>query len=143
MINALNIIFHPSSECKDNSCKISKNNIKQLYKPDLGIKDSTLQNSIFGSSVPSLCDCLIVHIDDKITLLEIKCGTVTNHILKEIIIQISNVYKILENQGISVNKCVFICKKFSDTMVKKRLLNERIKNIPLTHKIYSTNAIDI
>lgn len=143
MIKTLNLIFQTSPECRDNACKIVKKEIKQIFKPDLGIKDATLKSSLFGSSEPSLCDCVIVHFDDKITLLEIKCGTVTNHILKEIVIQISNVYKVLENQGININKCMFICKKFSDSMVKKRLISERIKNVPLSHKIFSTVAIEI
>ncbi|PLY10849.1 MAG: hypothetical protein C0626_04245 [Arcobacter sp.] len=143
MINTLNLIFNTSSECKDNTCKLSKKDIKQIYKPDLGIKDLKMKKSIFGSIEPTLCDCLIIHKNDKITLLEIKCGTVTNHILKEIIEQISNVYRILENQGINIHKCIFICKKFSDSMVKKRLLNKRIKHITLSHKIYNTTAIEI
>lgn len=144
MSKALNDIFFTSNECKDNACKLDRKGIKTIYKPDLGIKDVKLKKEVFGSVLnPQLCDCIIIKKDDNLTILEIKCGTVTNHLLKEIIVQITNVYKLLEKKGITVNRCMFICKKFSDALVKKRLIKERIKGIPLTHKVYTKNAIEI
>lgn len=143
MINILETTFHSSNECKENTCKIVKKDIIKIYKPDLGLKDLSLKKLLFGSSEPQLCDCIIINRKERVSILEIKCGTVTNHLLKEIIEQIENVYKILEKKGITVNKCIFVCKKFSDAMVKKRLLSKKIKSIPLTHRIYNNTAIEI
>ncbi len=139
----LDSLFETSNECKDNACKIDKRDVLNIYKPDLGLKDFQVKKSLFASLEPKLCDCIIVNSNKKILLMEIKCGTVTNRLLKEIIEQLTNVYKILESKKINIHKCVFICKKFSDTMVKKRLLKEKIKAIPLTHKIFQKTAIKI
>lgn len=144
MIKTLSSIFNSSSECNEHTCKIDKHNIAYIYKPDLGIIDSKLQQSLFGfQQQPPLCDCLLVHSDATITILEIKCGKVTKKILDEIIEQIQNVYRILETKSIKVSRCMFICKKFDNPMIKKKLLSEKIKHLPLTHKIHQNTAIKI
>lgn len=144
MTNILDSLFNKASECKDNGCKISKKEITSIYKPDLGLKDKILKGELFGSvQQPKFCDCLILKNDNTITLLEIKCGTVTNHILKEIIEQIENVYRVLDKKEILVNRCIFICKKFDSPMIKKKLLNLKIKKLPLMHEIYINTAIEI
>lgn len=140
----LDTIFHTFTECKENTCKINKKDVKRIYKPDLGIKDSKLKKEIFGHTTqPALCDCIILKEDNTTVILEIKCGTVTNHILKEIITQIENVYKILEYKKITINKCMFICKKLDSAMVKKKLLTTKIKKLPLAHKVFTKDAIAI
>ena len=144
MSDLLDSIFQVVNECKENECKINKKDIQKIYKPDLGILDKKLKKELFGNvKQVSLCDCVIIKKNNHILLLEIKCGTVTNSILKETITQISNVYKILENKNIKVNQCTLICKKFSDVMLKKSILTKRINGIPLTNKTFKNTALEI
>lgn len=139
MKNKLKILFDEVQECKENKCKIAKQNIDFIVKPDNGLKNEQLQIKLFGNIMPKLCDCIIK--TDKLALLEIKCGKVTFHILKEIKEQLKNVMMILQDQEISFDRIIFIYDSLDNNKLKQQL--GMIYNIRLEAIQYNNKALCI
>lgn len=138
----LAIIFEESDICKDNACSVSKKDIEYIFKPDLGIKDKSLQKEIFGHVVqPQLCDCIIKK--DKLTVLEIKCGKVTKRLLNEIKNQIGNVVKILQHDSIGFDQVAFIYKSLDSVKLKQEIAKIQIGNKTLKGFKYDNKAVEI
>jgi hypothetical protein len=139
MKNKLNTLFDEAKECKENKCKIDKEDINFIFKSDNGLKNKILQKKLFGNIAPKLCDCIIK--TDKLILFEIKCKKVTFHILKKIKEQLDNVVKILNNQNIFFDRIVFIYDSLDNNKLKQQLgivYNMRLKSIQ-----YNNRAIKI
>jgi len=145
MIKKLDLIFESVTECKEKgySCKMSKNNVIKIYKPDAGIKKKELEDKLFTKYPPKLCDCVTLYNSDRIALIEIKCGKVTQSILKDVIEKLNNTFEILRDQKVAVTKCILLYKKFEDNQMKKLLASKRIYDQPLLAKKYENKAIDI
>ena len=78
-------------ECKEYKCKINKQNIKTIYKPDKGIKKN------IPNITDKLCDCIIECEDGKIVIVEILCGTLTYKEYKDKLEQLKNCIKIVKH----------------------------------------------
>jgi len=137
----LNTLFEEVKECKENKCIVDKQNIEYIYKPDNGLKNSKIQKELFGTVIPKLCDCIVKKED--LILLEIKCGKVTNRILKEIIEQLTNVAKILNTANISFNKVVFIYDSFDNAKLRQTIINTQIYGKRLLNIQFKNKAVEI
>ena len=95
MNKKLDSVFHSVEECKESGhpCKMSKKNIDYIYKPDKGIKDTSIPKTLFSGKIqPKLADCVIIYNKDKLAIVEIKCGTVTKRLVNETFEKIENVF---------------------------------------------------
>jgi len=137
----LDTLFEEVKECKENKCVLNKQDIKYIYKPDNGLKDIKVQKELFGIVKPKLCDCIIKKED--LILLEIKCGKVTNRILKEIVEQLTNVAKILNTVNISFNKVVFVYDSFDNTKLRQTIINTKIYGKRLLNVQFKNKALEI
>ena len=140
--NKLEKLFVIVDNCKENKCKVNNQDIDCIFKPDNGLKDIGLQEKLFGTTIPKLCDCIILK-KDIIVLLEIKCGLVTSRILKEIIVQLENVTKILKNQSINFSKVLFIYDRFDNNKLKQQINTKIIGNKRIEYIQFRNEAISI
>lgn len=145
MISKLDLLFEVSKECKEKThpCKMSKNNINKIYKPDAGIKDAKLEYKLFTTHPPSLNDCAIIYNDTKLALVEIKCGKVTNSELKSVFVKLRNASKLLQYEDINISKYILLYKQFENVQMKKKLATQKIDGLPLISKKYENKAITI
>ena len=145
MISKLDKLFETASECKEKThpCKMSKNRVNKIYKPDVGIKNKPLEYKLFTTHPPSLNDCAVVYDDDKLALVEIKCGKVTNSLLKDVVVKLENVSKLVNHESINISKYILLYKRFEDAQIKKKLLTLKICGQPLISKKFENQAIAI
>ncbi len=145
MINKLDLLFHESSECREKThpCKMSKNSVNKIYKPDSGIKNRTLEYKLFTTHPPSLNDCAIVYNKSKLALVEIKCGRVTNSTLKSVFVKLENTSKLLVHESINITKYILLYKQFDNAQIKKKLATQKIYGQPLISKKFENTAIAI
>lgn len=145
MISKLDLLFEASKECREKThpCKMSKNSVNKIYKPDAGIKNTALEYKLFTTHPPSLNDCAIVYNDIKLALVEIKCGKVTNSELKSVFVKLENASKLLHHENISISKYILLYKQFENAQMKKKLATQKIYGQPLISKKYENKAIAI
>lgn len=145
MESKLNSLFESSKECKEktHSCKIAKNAILQIYKPDNGIKNRELEDKLFTSHPPKLCDCAIVYDKTKLALVEIKCGKVTNSLVKDVVVKLENTSKIIIYEKLDISKYILLYQRFDNAQIKKILATKKIFGQPLISKKYENKAIVI
>jgi len=145
MKNKLDLIFQPARECKEKGyeCKTSKKSIDSFYKPDAGIKDKQTLEKLFRGINPKLCDCALIYNQDMLAFLEIKCGRVTNSLLKDTIEKLENSYKVVNVYDIEPSKYILLYKQFENTLMKKKIATLKICGIPLIAKKYENRAIEI
>jgi len=145
MINKLDSLFEVVSECKEKThpCKMSKYSINKIYKPDSGIKKRDLEDKLFTTHPPSLNDCAIVYNEKNLVLVEIKCGRVTNSILKSVFTKLENATKLLHHEEISITKYILLYKQFDNAQMKKKLATKQIYGQPLISKKFENTAIVI
>ena len=137
----LDTLFEEVKECKENKCIVNKKDIEYIYKPDNGLKDLRIQKELFGINTPKLCDCIIKK--ENLILLEIKCGKVTNRILKEIIEQLTNVAMILNTVNLSFDKVIFIYDSFDNTKLRQTIINKKIDGKRLVNIQFKNKAVEI
>ncbi len=149
MINNLNLLFNTENDCKEKTlpCKIDKNRVDKIYKPDSGIKNLDIKKKLFpnhkNNEQPMLCDCAIIYDKTKLVLVEIKCGTVTNSLLKDVVIKLENTSKLVNHQSMNISKYILLYKKFDNTQIKKKLATLKICGQPLISKKFEKQAIAI
>ncbi|MDC0933349.1 hypothetical protein OAR97_05820 [Arcobacteraceae bacterium] len=137
----LNTLFEEVKECKENKCVLDKKDIEYIYKPDYGLKDLAIHKQLFGTITPKLCDCIIKK--ENLILLEIKCGKVTNRILKEIIEQLTNVAKILNTVNLSFDKVIFIYDSLDNAKLRQTIINKNIYGKRLLNIQFKNKAVEI
>ena len=151
MSNVIDLLFDSATECKENEfpCKSAKKNVTKIYKPDNGIKDKALKKQLFknyrDNEQPMLCDCIIEFNNKKFTLVEIKCGTVTNSLAKDVVTKLKNTLAVLNARNIEVSKNVLILKKFQEQQTRKffTLSKNFINGKPIVLKEYENKAVEI
>jgi hypothetical protein len=141
-------VFNKKERCKDGSCKIDKSNIRAVFKPDDGFKDTSIENQLFPTGSYKICDCIIVCKNDNIVVVEILCGTLTYKEFKEKSEQLENCCKVIDNQNLKnkIHKIILQYKKLENPKrnpsLRKKLLNHRICGITLEHYAKETIKID-
>lgn len=146
MNNILDTIFHSADECKENghTCKMDKKDINYIYKPDKGIKDLSIINKIFnGKHQPKLSDCIIIYNENKLAIIEIKCGRVTKRLIDETIEKITNVYKVLNSKELKTTKLILLYKSLENAKLRQVLQSKEIFGKRIIEKKYSNQAIRI
>jgi len=145
MKNKLDLIFQSATECREKGyeCKTSKKNVSIIYKPDAGIKDKQILKKLFRGINPKLCDCALLYNKEMLAFIEIKCGRVTNSLLKDTIEKLENSYKVVNVHDIEPSKYILLYKQFENTLMKKKIATLKIYGIPLIAKKYENKAIDI
>jgi len=125
-----NGVFNTKDRCVESECRVNRKNIKTIYKPDEGIKDNSIKQTLFNRQIePKMCDCIIECQDGKIVILEILCGTLTNSELNDKTKQLENCYKIAKEKSIKVDKIYLAYKKLdkkSALLLKKKLVTQRV-----------------
>ncbi len=129
-------VFNAKDQCKEGKCKVNKQNIKKIFKPDDGFLDSQLEKRLFSSSY-KICDCIIVCNNNKIVIVEILCGKLTYREYKEKYEQLENCHKVVKNKGLEdkIKKIVLHYQKLEDSrrnpLFRKKLLNPKIYGMKL------------
>ncbi len=145
MIEVLHTIFETVDVCKEegHACKTHKD-AKGIFKPDAGIC-KTLENDLFGGITPKLCDCVVVCQNNKCNLVEIKCGKVTQSLLKDVHEKLTNTNKIINHKMIDANKNILIYKSFKDPQIRKLINSKKyfVCGRPIIHKQYQNQAIEV
>jgi len=130
-------VFNSKDRCIEGECRVDRRNIKTIYKPDEGIKDISIKDSLFpDKSEPKMCDCIIVCNDDKIVILEILCGTLTKKELDDKTKQLENCYRVAIQKSIDISNIYLAYKRLDKktaTLLRKSLINKRVLNKPLLH----------
>ena len=120
MNKKLDSVFHSVEECKESGhpCKMSKKNIDYIYKPDKGIKDTSIPKTLFSGKIqPKLADCVIIYNKDKLAIVEIKCGTVTKRLVNETFEKIENVdLGTIKYQEIDFNSNIYADNLFDESI---------------------------
>lgn len=146
MNETLDSIFYRAEGCKESGhpCKVSKQNINFIYKPDSGIKDKSIIQSLFhGNPQPKLSDCVIIYNKDKLAILEIKCGKVTKRLIDEVFEKIENIIKILKYKKLNPTKILLIYSKYDDTKLRQYVQSKKIFNLKIIDKQYKNIALEI
>ena len=134
-------VFNTKDRCVEKECKVDRKNIKTIYKPDEGIIDNNIKNTLFyGQIEPKMCDCIIECNSGKIVILEILCGTLTNRELNDKTKQLENCYRVAIEKSIDISRIYLVYKRLDKktaTLLKKSLINKKVLNKPLL----STNKI--
>lgn len=151
MLNKLNTIFQTSTECREKTlpCCIDKKNIEKIYKPDKGIKNKHVKSELFPNKDkdqnPKLSDCIIVYENSNVVLVEIKCGTLTKSLFKDVCEKIENTFKIVKYLDINVTKCILLYKKFDNKQIMKLFTSKSnyIDGKPIIAKRYDNKAIAV
>ena len=126
-------IFKTVEICKESSCRVNKKNIKKVFKPDNGFKDSQIEKKLFPNDY-KICDCIIICKDNSIVIVEILCGTLTYKEFKEKIEQLKNCYTVVKTMGLEdkIKQITLQYKKREkdkkNPQFAKKLLNPKIYN---------------
>ena len=130
-------IFNTKDRCIERECKVDRRNVKTIYKPDEGILDLDIKNTLFSGQIePKMCDCIIECSNGNIVIVEILCGTLTDRELKDKSKQLENCYKVAKEKGIRVNKIYLAYKRLDKKtalLLKKRLVSQRVLDKALLH----------
>lgn len=146
MNKKLDTLFHSVEECKESGhpCKMSKKNIDYIYKPDKGIKDTSISKTLFSGKIqPKLADCVIIYNKDKLAIIEIKCGTVTKRLVNETFEKIENVFKILKHKNLSPTKILLVYSKYDDSKLRQYVQGKNFFGLRIIDKKYENNALEI
>jgi len=140
-------IFNTIDVCKENRCKIDRQNIKMIYKPDSGFLDTKLRQKLFPSNSYKICDCIVICKTGNIVIVEILCGKLTYREYKEKCEQLENCCKVVNHLGLKpkITKIVLIYQsRESDKknpQFRKKLLNTEICSFHLHSSQKSTYNI--
>ena len=141
-------IFNKKEKCSDGDCKVNRENIKTIFKPDDGFLDNSLQNKLFPSNSYKICDCIIICNNDNIIIVEILCGKLTYSEYKEKSKQLENCYKVIASQNLEqkIQKIVIQYKRLENPkhnpQFRKKLINPKICGTNLELLANSTIKID-
>ncbi|MBN2825105.1 MAG: hypothetical protein JXQ76_07280 [Campylobacterales bacterium] len=146
MPKRLDELFYTSTQCKEHNCKVERQNIKQIYKPDKGFLDKQVAQKLFGSE-NKICDCIIECENEQIIIVEILCGKLTQSEIKDKKIQLENCCKVVKHieKYECIKKIILFYDKLESSkkqpMIKKALINQRICNKALEFKSNKPLAI--
>jgi hypothetical protein len=146
MNRKLDSVFHSVEECKESGhpCKMSKKNIDYIYKPDKGIKDTSILKTLFSGKIqPKLSDCVIIYNKDRLAIVEIKCGTVTKRLVNETFEKIENVFKILKHKDLNPTKILLVYSKYDDSKLRQYVQGKSFFGLRIIDKKYENNALEI
>jgi hypothetical protein len=145
MQSKLNLLFDEARECKEKThpCIMAKKSVVQIYKPDKGIKNSALEYTLFTNHPPKLCDCAIIYSKIKLALIEIKCGKITNSLIKDVLEKLDNTSKIIIHEKLDISKYILLYQRFDNAQIKKKLATTKIYGQPLISKKFENKAIAI